>query len=143
MNYFIKTASVFALFAFVGVGCVLPPSDEKEDGRVLVTSPDNNFVLRGVGTCAGLFEIFANENLESATGLAYDLSVRDHVEVSESQDLGSVIVQTPEQFQNHKLGGFYKTSFQNSTTVVSSVITDAATIWNDTSQVCEVTVTQK
>lgn len=63
-------------------------------GRVLATSPDQSFVLRGTDACKGEYQIIRGQ--ASMPGAYFNLS---HPITLEDSDLGAVSVQTPAERQ--------------------------------------------
>lgn len=105
---------------------VMAPKDARlAESRILATSPDGRFVLRGAGECRGEFEVSApkavNEN-----GASYDMYDLGRSAGPEDSDLGSVSVQTATQFKAEPIGEPHKAAFSNADYVVGSLLTDLA-----------------
>jgi hypothetical protein len=118
---------------------------EKQTPRTLATSPDRNFVLLGYGTCKGVFSIYkptAKEFSEQGkTGVLYELGYSSSESVPETEDLGSVFVQTKSQYATSKSS--HPIVYETTEMVVSATLTNAATLYHDEKQDCDVRVSEK
>lgn len=102
------------------------------NGIVLATSADNLFVLRGTATCTvpgKIYNITApvdamNPKNNHYTGKYYDLGYGD-AQAPESQDLGTVVVQTTKQALESPVDATYTASAKTDDYVISSVLTNA------------------
>ena len=148
----------------MGVGCYTPnattpnPTNasgtgqtevntEENSGILLATSPDNNFVVRGHGTCKGVFSIYRPTADETANqnekGTLYNLGFQESADVPEVQDLGIVLVQTKVQYSANRPNDPYKVAFQTDQIIASASLTNAAQFYGETKQDCVVAVDQK
>jgi hypothetical protein len=141
-----------AALILLGTGCATTKTSNKVDTSskeqasvVLATSLDRTFVLRGYGTCKGVFSIYKPTVKEfpeqGKTGVLYELGYSAFESTPETQDLGSVFVQTKSQYNASKSS--HPIAYETTETVVSATLTNAATLYNDEKQDCDVRVSEK
>lgn len=102
------------------------PAQPTPDRRVLATSPDNLFVLTGTVGCSGTYSIakegypFTDEG-GNTIGAAYSLV---HPTGTEDSDLGTVILQTTQQYDAYpvdKHNAMYQPSYRTNGSVALAV----------------------
>lgn len=131
------------LTILVAVGCSTAKVDDKAANtatpvaesvsKLLATSPDKNFVLKGEGTCAGVYSISSNPSAKN-TVKSYNLGYKAEATVPEAEDLGAVKVESAKESKQKD-----QIVFKNENIVVSGVITTAAEVLDK----CKVNISEK
>ena len=91
-------------------------------GKTLATSPDNNFIMYGFGSCEGEYRVNAGTTTTLFDGTYYELY---HPITIEDSDLGAVAVQTSAQYEAKP--AYPKVAFRTDTHVVSYTMKELST----------------